>query len=517
MQLPLVTAAELHVGSGQTYTTIQAAITAASAGDTIIVHPGTYSEVVDVNKESLTLRGMSGAIIRPIGGPHDHAVGVTKDYVTIEGFEIDGTGGTVYFGIAVSNSRSVNIRNNVVHDIKNKQPPENGRYGVGILFWGVGVKMDNNIIEGNTVYNTGRMGIFIGTVTSSQWPYLLSSNNIVRNNVVYDTWQDPQGDGGASIQINGAKNSLIKDNEIYNTRNNWWGIYIGGSSTSNRIIGNNIHDNYRGIVVWSNPTWVQYEVNTPGAPEIHFNNIYGNTQYGLRVVDTDPTYSVDAKDNWWGGASGPTHPSNPGGTGDAVTDNVDFTPWLGASLSNVDSEKVQAGTTTTVGSSTMGVSADVTTTTGTPTVTVATYTSNPGGKPTFSALGKYVDVQIDNAAGVTQILIKVYYTDAEVAASGITESTLKLYWWTGSAWVACSDTGVDTVNNYIWARITATSIPNLNQLTGTPFGAGGVKPAPVGGYVIPVSKASVLAPYLALFGLAGAIAVVAVKLRRRKA
>ncbi|MEM3489918.1 MAG: hypothetical protein QXO75_09745, partial [Nitrososphaerota archaeon] len=66
-------------------------------------------------------------------------------------------------------------------------------------------------------------------------------------------------------------------------------------------------------------------------------------------------------------------------------------------------------------------------------------------------------------------------------------------------------------------RITATSIPNLNQLTGTPFGAGGVKPAPVGGYVIPVSKASVLAPYLALFGLAGAIAVVAVKLRRRKA
>ncbi|MBS7629015.1 hypothetical protein KEJ23_03460 [Candidatus Bathyarchaeota archaeon] len=48
--------------------------------------------------------------------------------------------------------------------------------------------------------------------------------------------------------------------------------------------------------------------------------------------------------------------------------------------------------------------------------------------------------------------------------------TLKLYWWTGSGWVACSDTGVDTVKNYIWARITATSTPNLNQLTGTPFG-----------------------------------------------
>ncbi|MEM2840270.1 MAG: hypothetical protein QXN62_01735 [Candidatus Bathyarchaeia archaeon] len=196
------------------------------------------------------------------------------------------------------------------------------------------------------------------------------------------------------------------------------------------------------------------------------------------------------------------------------------TAWVGIALSllgGAERAAVPAGATTTVGSKDLGVSADVTTTTGTPTVTVATYTSNPGGTPTFSALGKYVDVQIDNAAGVTQILIKVYYTDAEVAASGITESTLKLYWWTGSAWVACSDTGVDTVNNYIWARITATSTPNLNQLTGTPFGAGGVKPAPVGGYVVPVSKVSVLAPYLALFGIAGAAAVVAVKLRRRKA
>ena len=42
--------------------------------------------------------------------------------------------------------------------------------------------------------------------------------------------------------------------------------------------------------------------------------------------------SVDAENNWWGSATGPTNPSNPGGTGDAVYENgpVDFTPWLNA-------------------------------------------------------------------------------------------------------------------------------------------------------------------------------------------
>lgn len=36
--------ADLHVGSGQTYSTIASAIAASSGGDTIIIHPGTYNE-----------------------------------------------------------------------------------------------------------------------------------------------------------------------------------------------------------------------------------------------------------------------------------------------------------------------------------------------------------------------------------------------------------------------------------------------------------------------------------------
>jgi parallel beta-helix repeat protein len=44
---------------------------------------------------------------------------------------------------------------------------------------------------------------------------------------------------------------------------------------------------------------------------------------------------VNATDNWWGNASGPTQTSNPGGTGDAVSDNVSYAPWWGANYISV--------------------------------------------------------------------------------------------------------------------------------------------------------------------------------------
>ncbi|MEA3396760.1 MAG: Ig-like domain-containing protein, partial [Chloroflexota bacterium] len=66
------------------------------------------------------------------------------------------------------------------------------------------------------------------------------------------------------------------------------------------------------------------------SPLMRNNEIYSNANYGVLK-----TYgpSLDARDNWWGDASGPYHATqNPGGTGDAVGeyDNVLFTPWLTA-------------------------------------------------------------------------------------------------------------------------------------------------------------------------------------------
>ena len=74
--------------------------------------------------------------------------------------------------------------------------------------------------------------------------------------------------------------------------------------------------------IQSNPTGIYCSNSNP---IIQNNNIAGNTNYG---VYNTTGITVDAVSNWWGDASGPTHPINPNGKGDKISDNVAFIPWL---------------------------------------------------------------------------------------------------------------------------------------------------------------------------------------------
>jgi len=65
---------------------------------------------------------------------------------------------------------------------------------------------------------------------------------------------------------------------------------------------------------------------------IQDSDVFSNTQYGLYNANT--AYELNATDTWWGSADGPTHASNPGGTGDAVGDHVTYTPWATTSLAS---------------------------------------------------------------------------------------------------------------------------------------------------------------------------------------
>jgi RHS repeat-associated protein len=65
-------------------------------------------------------------------------------------------------------------------------------------------------------------------------------------------------------------------------------------------------------------------------PILHGCLIFGNSNFG---VQNDNSSSIlQAQFNWWGSSMGPTNVSNPGGAGDAVSDYVDFIPFLQSSV-----------------------------------------------------------------------------------------------------------------------------------------------------------------------------------------
>jgi nitrous oxidase accessory protein NosD len=87
---------------------------------------------------------------------------------------------------------------------------------------------------------------------------------------------------------------------------------------------------------------------------IKFNSLTGNGDYGLYAEDG--TITVDATDNWWGHASGPSGGvADPvtsriaDGTGDAVSGNVRFDPWLTAHLRTLTISSAGGGSVRTPG------------------------------------------------------------------------------------------------------------------------------------------------------------------------
>jgi parallel beta-helix repeat protein len=98
------------------YDSIQAAINASSPGDTILVHPGTYHENVDVDKDHLTIRSYSGNPSNTIvdaSGFSDNVFNVTADYVTIRGFTITG-GEHLYDGVYLYYADYCEISHNTI-------------------------------------------------------------------------------------------------------------------------------------------------------------------------------------------------------------------------------------------------------------------------------------------------------------------------------------------------------------------------------------------------------------------
>jgi len=178
-------------------------------------------------------------------------------------------------------------------------------------------------------------------------------------------------------------------------------------------------------------------------------------------------------------------------TSESITGKVEKTIPPGQTNYVVDAS-AEAQTTVTVN------------TTAEATITVKKYHSNPHPEVELPAtmLPRYIDIEVDNHDAITwPMYVEQTYTDAEVA--GLVESSLGMYYFKGGGWHRCSDTGVNTLANYIWANMTR------DELSGSPVAIGGtVAPAPVGG-------AAGAPPAITTLGLTGLVAMPSLQVDRQ--
>ena len=125
-QMEIVTDGAGHafrlVGDGSQYQTIQEAIDAAQAGDTILVAPGIYDEHLSINK-SITIEGanfgVSGTGTRGVETDIVGGITITADNVTVDGVQVSGSydsvtqNGTDLPNGVVIESNNVTIENSV--------------------------------------------------------------------------------------------------------------------------------------------------------------------------------------------------------------------------------------------------------------------------------------------------------------------------------------------------------------------------------------------------------------------
>jgi len=253
----VVSAADIFVGPGETYTTIQSAVTAANPFDTIIVRDGTYTENVNVTVDNLTIQSENGSAncIVNASDSDDHVFSVTADWVNISGFTVQGS---AIAGIYLNAADHCTISENTV---------SNNVFGIYLAS-----SSNNNTLTGNTAsYNT--RGIYL---------YQSSNNNTLTGNTA--------SNNNIGIYLNSSSNNLIYNNYFDNTNNahdngnNIWNI--SQTPGTNIVGGSWLGGNY-----WSDYTGEDTNGDELGNTVLPYNSSGGIENGGDWLPLVKPAYS----------------------------------------------------------------------------------------------------------------------------------------------------------------------------------------------------------------------------------
>ena len=417
----------------------------------IVVDGSYYNTLTDNTVMSNTYEGMylfvsEGTNIT--GGE----IGWNNQYYDVAGLYLQGSEGTTISGVYLHNNKNFAISLDSYNDyysddatIVNNNVDENcgGNSGIYVYDSYDALIMNNNVTDG-----TG-YGIYI---------YDAQDEQIIDNNILNNTY--------SGIYMHDSIENTIEGNTIENNHGD--GIYFEGDS-NDTVRDNEISSN-GGVGIYASDTDVKvynsnFESNGANA-KIGAYGIYDNSD---RSIDWIVNKSVDCIDNnvsIWGSFSL---------IGDGVINARNCTIFVkdqevnlssGQSGSFEEGVTVNPGDNNTIGEPDFGFDVNIYSDSGySGTINVTTYDEPPSGVSGFSVtpLGTWLtfDATAELAAGDWAI-IKAYYTDAEVTAAGLVESSLRLWYYNDAdgTWTKydAPNGGVDTVNNYVWANTTHFSL-----------------------------------------------------------
>lgn len=264
------------------WATLQHAADHVTAGDTVIVHPGTYGGFNLGTSGSLgasiTFRAMKGVVVnteaaRFNGQTHRARINMdTVTHVVIDGFEVTGTndqrnskagirmvappGSTEdeagfitirnchvhhngEWGSFSGHVHRITVENNDVHDIAD----EHGVY--------LSNSADNHIVRGNRIWNNSSQGFHCNSDESQGGDGVttgvLVENNIIWNNAIGGVYIDANGvertsnGGGSAINFDGVRESVIRNNVLYNNHASGISLYRidGKLGAGDNVVVNN--------------------------------------------------------------------------------------------------------------------------------------------------------------------------------------------------------------------------------------------------------------------------------------